>query len=313
MRRIKRDRYSSVVFIAVLALWALSFLAVEGLGPGAEAVIGETGTLGTDANNPHNFSLTSPGVRAQSEDEICIFCHTPHHARTEASIINAPLWNHELSSQTYTVRVQGSAWSNAAIGEGGTILLSSPPQPDGASRLCLSCHDGSISIGAIYSKADISMASTCLDSSGNPVSGLSGGALTSACRAWIGTDLRTKHVVSIPMNDDLIAASFANCASQSGTASTQLQYPWNDANGQNTVLLRPVGQDKTFNGNPGITRASIPGGETKYKSGYHYGVQCSTCHDPHDWANTSDPNTQGYRFLVLGFNNLCVTCHIGCP
>lgn len=315
LRRNKAD--AAGLALSVLAFGALSLFLLQGLGSDAEAVIGGTGTLGTDSNNPHNFSLTSPGVRATSEDEICIFCHTPHRAHMEDSIINAPLWNHELSSETYTVKAQGSAWSNALAGETSGTLLSSPGQPDGPSRLCLSCHDGSVSIGAIYSKADISMADTCLDSSGNPVSGLVGGALTSACRAWVGTDLRTKHVVSIPMNNDLLTASFANCASQSGTADTYLQYPWEGVTGQpNIVLLRPVGSDKTYNGNPGITRASIPGSETKYKTGYNYGVQCSTCHDPHNWVADGDGtrgNVDGEVFLVKDFNSLCQACHITCP
>ena len=37
-------------------------------------------------NTVHNFSVTGPGaVRAVSEDEVCVFCHTPHGAEPGVS------------------------------------------------------------------------------------------------------------------------------------------------------------------------------------------------------------------------------------
>ncbi|UCF93513.1 MAG: hypothetical protein JSW39_04945, partial [Desulfobacterales bacterium] len=61
--------------------------------------------------------------------QICLPCHTPHNAESDA----APLWNHELSVATYNLYSSPSL--DAAVG-----------QPTGASKLCLSCHDGTVAV-----------------------------------------------------------------------------------------------------------------------------------------------------------------------
>ena len=76
-------------------------------------------------SSKHNLSVSGPGpVRALSETQVCVFCHTPHNANP-----TAPLWNRQLSGQTYSPYASGSL--QATVG-----------QPNGYSRLCLSCHDG---------------------------------------------------------------------------------------------------------------------------------------------------------------------------
>lgn len=61
--------------------------------------------------------------------QICVPCHTPHNAQSDA----APLWNHELSTATYNP--YSSPSMDATVG-----------QPTGASKLCLSCHDGTVAV-----------------------------------------------------------------------------------------------------------------------------------------------------------------------
>ncbi len=75
----------------------------------------------------HDFSTATWNT---SNQEICIVCHTPHNATT---LPDAPLWNHALSTATYTLYASGTL--NATMG-----------QPDGSSKLCLSCHDGTVAI-----------------------------------------------------------------------------------------------------------------------------------------------------------------------
>lgn len=88
-------------------------------------------------NTKHNFSKTGPGtIKSSIEDRVCIFCHTPHNASSVA-----PLWNRNLSSTTYTLYSSG----------GSPTLNATLSQPTGNSRLCLSCHDGTIAINQIYS------------------------------------------------------------------------------------------------------------------------------------------------------------------
>lgn len=289
-----------LVLLAVVLGVALGLAAFHR----AEAVIGGVGNV-TDSANPHNLSSTSGGIHASTEKRVCIFCHTPHRAMINNSgLINAPLWNHTLSSfSSYVVKSPGQ-FDNTPGPAGLVNMLSSPGQPDGASKMCLSCHDGTVSVGSVSSQVTpIAMAAdACLDASGMIINSV-------ACGAYIGTDLTTKHVVSIPMNDSLIANSSAGCV---GGQSTKVVYPWAGVNSQpGSVILRPT------NAQYGTTYGvSYPGSgmpaNGKYHSGYRYGVQCSTCHDPHYWVNTADQQTTGYKFLVIGFTALCQACHDNC-
>lgn len=84
----------------------------------------------------HNLSVTGPGpVKSTTEEEICIFCHTPHNARRDIPY----LWNRQDSTVNYTPYQSSTLY--ATVG-----------QPTGASKLCLSCHDGTIALGALVSK-----------------------------------------------------------------------------------------------------------------------------------------------------------------
>ncbi|WP_456377149.1 cytochrome c3 family protein, partial [Lutibacter sp.] len=83
----------------------------------------------------HNLSVTGTGtVKATSESEICIFCHTPHNSSPKA-----PLWNKNTSGTSYILY-------------NSSTLDATPGQPDGSSILCLSCHDGTIALGEIVSR-----------------------------------------------------------------------------------------------------------------------------------------------------------------
>ncbi len=104
-------------------------------------------------NTVHNLSVSGPGsIRAASETEVCIFCHTPHDSRPES-----PLWNRQDPGVTYVL--YNSSTVQAMTG-----------QPDGSSVLCLSCHDGTIALGNVLSRtADIQMTggvTRCLQEAG---------------------------------------------------------------------------------------------------------------------------------------------------
>lgn len=73
----------------------------------------------------HDFSAIDPG------EQLCIFCHAAHN--TDTSVTDAPLWNHQTTSRTYELYNSPS-------------MDATPTQPDGESRLCLSCHDGTVAV-----------------------------------------------------------------------------------------------------------------------------------------------------------------------
>ena len=74
----------------------------------------------------HDFSGSS-----WSGGEICLPCHTPHNASTD--VPNSPLWNHQTTTASFSVYESST-------------LNSFPGQPNGRSKLCLSCHDGTVAI-----------------------------------------------------------------------------------------------------------------------------------------------------------------------
>lgn len=93
------------------------------------AVAGITAGAGTIVGSAHDFA-----GQAWSGGQICIACHAPHNT---AVIADAPLWNHASSVATYTVYANTSGTLQATVG-----------QPGSTSKLCLSCHDGTVAVNS---------------------------------------------------------------------------------------------------------------------------------------------------------------------
>jgi predicted CXXCH cytochrome family protein len=117
-------------------------------------------------NSPHNLSASGPGaVRAASEAQVCIFCHTPHNATPVQ-----PLWNRSMPVSAYKTYTSNS-------------LKALPGQPTGSSKLCLSCHDGTIALGSVHSRRQ-------------PIAMAGGITTIPAGRSNLGTDLSDDHPIS---------------------------------------------------------------------------------------------------------------------
>lgn len=123
-------------------------------------LVGSQAYAGTITGSVHDFSTSG-----WSGGRICVACHTPHNSST--TVTDAPLWNHTLTTSTFTM------YSRSSLD--GTIT----GQPDGVSRLCLSCHDGTVAI----------------DSFG----GATGSTFMTGA-ANLGTDLSNDHPISITYN-----------------------------------------------------------------------------------------------------------------
>ena len=81
--------------------------------------------IGAITNSDHDF--TGEGW---ADSEICKPCHVPHNAVTG---LIAPLWNHELTTSTYTTY-------------DGTAGVATEDALDSYSILCMSCHDGTVAL-----------------------------------------------------------------------------------------------------------------------------------------------------------------------
>ena len=124
-------------------------------------------------NTKHNLSASGPGaIKVVGESEICKFCHTPHAANPIA-----PLWNRTDPGTYY--ETYKSETLQATVG-----------QPTGSSRLCLSCHDGTIALTEVFNKAK-PIAGTIYISAGDA--------------GHIGTNLDDDHPISFVYDAALTA------------------------------------------------------------------------------------------------------------
>jgi len=116
-------------------------------------------------NSAHDFS--GEGWNTSTGKQICIVCHTPHNG---VQLTDAPLWNHQLTSSTFTL--YDSPTLDATVG-----------QPSGSSKLCLSCHDGTV---ALENYGTMTTGTNKIDGGAN-----------------FGTDLSNDHPISFTYNTAL--------------------------------------------------------------------------------------------------------------
>lgn len=250
-------------------------------------------------NSKHNLSISGPGtVKSTTEDQVCLFCHTPHSAS-----VATQLWNRRNPVTTYTPYSSTTARAGMA-------------QPTGASLQCLSCHDGTIALGELLSRpAPIPMA----------------GAVTTLPpgNSLIGTDLGDDHPVSIAYTAALASQRGNELVSPAGLtgrvrldASGQLQCTschdaHDNSKGKFLVLDNtgsvicttchskpgwPTGShatsSKTWNG---LGTNPWPGGGT----GTVGANGCASCHRTHGAAGRS------YLLSAPTEENVCQPCHNG--
>jgi predicted CXXCH cytochrome family protein len=104
---------------------------------------GQTYNKAAILNSKHDFRATSSAaIRSVSANDACVFCHTPHNAAP-----GSYLWNHQLSTRDFGVYSSSTLQSTV-----------SAIQPQDTSKLCLSCHDGTIALGDTVNDGSIAFA-----------------------------------------------------------------------------------------------------------------------------------------------------------
>jgi len=151
------------------------------------------------SGSDHDFS-----GQGWSGGKICGVCHTPHNADT--SVAGAPLWNHEVTTATYTL------YSSPTL----DATVSQPEHY--ASKLCLSCHDGTVALDSFGGN----MGSTFIDGDHNVGTDLSGmhpigivyDATLATTDGGLFNPLTTTTALGDSINDDqLFGAGNLECAS----------------------------------------------------------------------------------------------------
>lgn len=136
----------------------------------------------------HDLSATGPGpIKATDTTRICKFCHTPHGASPAV-----PLWNRDITYQ------QGVVYRTYT----SPTLDALPGQPTGATKLCLSCHDGTVAVGQLL-RERVRMT----DSGTGRLT--PEGRLSPSSPGYIGTDLSGSHPVSFKVTQLIISTNNA--------------------------------------------------------------------------------------------------------
>jgi len=203
---------------------------------------------------------------------LCTFCHTPHRA-----ISTLLLWNHTISVANYS-------WDVPATTAGTLFPTFKGDTYKGPTAKCLSCHDGSVAVGDI-----------AWFNGGKP-----GAPLDNTKHEWAD-----KHNVG---------ATDGVLGSMKGNHPVAMPYPYQNAkNTYNGVTTgnaaelgewqaTPVSPIRIFNDDGA---GNITAGAVATKTG----LECSSCHDPHNKASVGDYFLRG----ELGGNTtayICLKCHI---
>ncbi len=265
--------------------WGLATLSLLLLGHslGGHAALPAPSLESDVASTNHNFSVTGPGtVKATSETQICVFCHTPHGATSGAT----PLWNRSLAPDTnYTGKLYSSESMDAAI-----------DTPTGNSKLCLSCHDGTIAIGAVN-----------VINGTQPVSPVTGldvtmPAGTDGYTRNLGTDLTNDHPISFTYDDTLAGNDGELYAPSTTPAGARIAVRSN--------IPAELGES-----NPEVPLQYVDASNASE-------MQCTSCHDPHVWDKSGSQNIKFLRLNRFQVTNtpsdgtftkskdiICLACH----
>ena len=260
------------------------------------------------ADSPHDFSshvvnatpgggldttLTTPGA--------CTYCHTPHRA-----IQTRLLWNHKLPGSTYS-------WADgAAKTVGGTPLPTIGASWSGPSRFCLSCHDGTVSIGDINwfngKSWGAELGGTTLDAvkHENDIFQISRSTDTNPWTVG-GSEMKGNHPVAHPFPFNHQGSTYNGVTSGGGGGANGAGgvYTFDFRGNPTTVGVRLFVQDAS-----GV-HASTDATELAGKAG----IECTSCHGVHNEKEfvEDEPLLRGTRngntVDAAGKGYICMKCH----
>jgi hypothetical protein len=271
-------------------------------------------------NTKHNLSSVDPSrllssgtlPRSGSErdaksapggtSEICVFCHTPHGASATGTGLKAPLWNRNLDYQAgRTYQLYDQVWSFSFE---GVLNDAAGQRPTGYSRLCLSCHDGTVALGNLINAPGSGGYQGRVPMTGNLGPGgtmpQGSGDLTGDTRR-LGLDLRNDHAISFAFDQALVLQDqelvnpgppLQNPAKVSDPTplSPLRRYPGNDPNVYDAVQCTSCHNPHQVN-YPKFLRANWFHRETNNpdpaKNNQNQQIICMFCHDKPRWIDST--------------------------
>jgi len=223
------------------------------------------------------------GVAKDSQERVCAFCHTPHHAYTTdmagaESADYLPLWSHELTAKTYT----GYASDTLQAIVGDPLI--------GPSRLCMSCHDGVIAVDTHYQNLGVNKTGAQLTGDDFSLLPAASGAVGA------GTSLAGDH----PIGFDYVAAQIADQTAGGGLAAGI-----------------KVAETSFFQADGGPTTIHIVDTLFGVAGGAKTIMTCATCHEVHNKDNVVQKKADGTPLANINYflygsqagSQICLSCH----
>ena len=225
-------------------------------------MLAATFALADIAGSAHDFSAAD-----WSDKAICKPCHTPHNGDTT---VTGRLWAHTMSSATsYTYHGASAKPADQITSLDATSSIGQADL-DGATRLCLSCHDGTVALDSFMGSDRTSDGIT-----------MGGDSSHGSTTANLGTDLSNDH----PVGYKAIVADYKSY--------------YNPVTTIKAAGLKLAVTTTTYGtGAVDINGTSLTGAESS--------VSCVTCHDVH---NASVPTEAGLLRKTNVGSALCLTCH----
>ena len=248
----------------------------------------------------HNLSNPNSNYKGADEDEICIYCHTPH-----GGSLTGPLWNRptavdanpasggiygavDLKAAGYFTHYNSATLTAAARGNNRAV--------NDESLLCMTCHDGTIAVNRVLNVSNRTAPDPTYP--------------TTRIRNDFDTWAPVVSVSGFPavpgpaIGDSLAKIALGDNPGGDLSDDHPISFNYTAAQGAD-IGLHTLGDAQTagvrfFGGNR---------------------VECSTCHDPHvDYGdltmgspNAGDANYTKYApFLIMSneASALCLACHI---
>jgi len=203
---------------------------------------------------------------------LCTICHTPHSAFTTSL-----LWNQKMTTAIFT-------WGDVTETTGHTTLPSSARH--GSSTKCLSCHDGTVSVGdtAVFN-----------------------GSVGGVSATYPAGTLVTRIAAGL--------YGIGHNGNMSGNHPIAVPYPLNTTSSTyNGITTGSSVNLNEFVASPSVVKLYSDDGSGNISPGPQAGktgIECSSCHDPH---NRQVQDISFLRAKISGSTQadgyLCLQCHI---
>jgi hypothetical protein len=267
----------------------IAVVVAVGLTLGAAAAAFGAAARGAGVvGSPHDLYSQAAYKGNESQGRICAYCHTPHHAATSATMY-LPLWSKDLSQDTATFTTgYYTTTINAAELQSG----STSDKAIGPTRLCMSCHDGTVAPDQHYGSVGGTGTKLTNDTFGG--AGVGSGAAGLSNDHPVGFDYVA--VAGGPVAGDPTAAQVA-AAQLDTTIDAYIRDP--NATYLNNALGLKI-SDRLYV-DPVSSKAYMT---------------CATCHDVHNKKNiytVAENAGVVANYMVLAPQDgsaLCLSCHI---